>query len=129
MNDEILKTVQLYLMGDIDIDSLEDRIVPLAWETEFKDQELLDEILFELIYLKDGLSEESIFRARMVEIVVSKQDMTIDINGNTGESKVVWRVGNHNSNTQFTYREPVAPIDYQFKAQFGSQPVAGILSS
>ncbi len=68
MNDEILKTVRLYLMGDIDIDSLEDRIIPLAWETQFKDQELLDEILFELIYIKDGVSDESIFRTRMAEI-------------------------------------------------------------
>ena len=62
MNDEILKAVQLYLMGDIDIDSLEDRIIPFAWETEFKDKELLDEILFELIYIKDGVSDEPIFR-------------------------------------------------------------------
>ena len=68
MNHQILKAVQLYLMGDIDIDSLEDRIVPLAWETEFKNQELLDEILFELIYIKDGVSDEPIFRIRMTEI-------------------------------------------------------------
>ena len=68
MNDEILKTVQLYLMGDIDIDSLEDRIIPFIWEIEFEDQELLDAILFELIYIKDGVSDESIFRTRMAEI-------------------------------------------------------------
>ena len=130
MNDEILKTLQLYLTGDIDIDSLEDRIIPLAWEREFENQELLDEIAFELIYIKDGLSDESIFRARMVEIVLSKQDaVAVDINGNTGKSQVVWRVGNHNSNTQITYREPVASIDYQFKVQFDSQPVVGTRSS
>ena len=68
MNDEILKTVQLYLVGDIDIDSFEDRIIPFAWQAEFKDQELLDTILFELIYIKDGLSDESIFRTRVAEI-------------------------------------------------------------
>lgn len=68
MNHQILKTIQLYLLGDIDIDSLEDRIVPLAWDTEFEDQELLDEILFELIYIKDGVSDEPIFRTRMAEI-------------------------------------------------------------
>ena len=68
INHQILKAVKLYLTGDIDIDSLEDRIVPLAWETEFKNQELLDEILFELIYIKDGVSDESIFRTRMTEI-------------------------------------------------------------
>ncbi len=75
MNDEILKTVQLYLMGDIDMNSLEDRIIPFAWETEFEDQELLDAILFELIYIKDGLSDESIFRTRMADILSQAQDM------------------------------------------------------
>ena len=68
MTDEIFKTLQLYLAGEIDIDSLEDRIIPFAWETEFQDQELLDAILFELIYIKDGLSDESIFRTRIAEI-------------------------------------------------------------
>ena len=68
MNHQILKTVRLYLLGDIDIDSLEDRIVPLAWDTEFEDQELLDEILFELIYIKDAFSDEALFRTRVAEI-------------------------------------------------------------
>ena len=68
MTDEIFKTLKLYLAGEIDIDSLEDRIIPFAWETEFEDQELLDAILFELIYIKDGLTDESAFRARIAEI-------------------------------------------------------------
>ena len=68
MNDEIFKTLQLYLVGEIDIDSLEDRIIPFAWETEFEDQELLDAILFELIYIKDCLTDDSAFRTRMAEI-------------------------------------------------------------
>lgn len=75
MNHQILKAVQLYLMDDIDVDSLEDRIVPLAWETEFKDQDLLNEILVELIYIKDGLSDEPIFRTRMAEILAQTQDV------------------------------------------------------
>ena len=68
MTDEIFKTLELYLAGEIDIDSLEDRIIPFAWETEFEDQELLDAILFELIYIKDGLTDESAFRTRIAEI-------------------------------------------------------------
>ncbi len=67
MNDEILKTLQLYLMGDIDIDSLEDRIIPLAWDTDF-DQDLIDQIAVELVYIKDGVSDESTFRTRVAEI-------------------------------------------------------------
>ena len=68
MTDEIFKTLQLYLAGEIDIDSLEDRIIPFAWETDFEDQDLLNEILVELIYIKDGLTDESAFRTRMAEI-------------------------------------------------------------
>ena len=68
MNDEIFKTLQLYLAGEIDIDALEDRTIPFAWESEFEDKELLDEILFELIYIKDGVSDEPTFRTRMAEI-------------------------------------------------------------
>lgn len=68
MTGEIHETMRLYLNGDIAIDSLEDRIIPFAWETEFEDQELLDAILFELIYIKDGLTDESAFRTRVAEI-------------------------------------------------------------
>lgn len=68
MNDEIFKTLQLYLAGEIDIDSLEDRIIPFAWETEFEDQELLDAILFKIIYIKDGLTDEPVIRTRVAEI-------------------------------------------------------------
>ena len=68
MNHQILKTLQLYLLGDIDIDSLEDRIIPLAWDNDFKDRDILNEIMFELIYIKDGLSDEPIFRTRIAEI-------------------------------------------------------------
>ncbi len=68
MTNQILKTLRLYLSGDIDLDTLEHRIIPLAWESEFKNQELLDEIAFELIYIKDGVSDEAIFRTRATEI-------------------------------------------------------------
>ena len=67
MNDIILEALGLYLNGDIDLDSLEDRIIPLAWDADY-DQDLIDQIAFELIYIKDGLSDESIFRTRMAEI-------------------------------------------------------------
>ena len=68
MNDKILDALRLYLIGNIDIDALEDRIIPLAWDNDFKDQDLLNEIMVELIYIKDGVSDESIFRTRMAEI-------------------------------------------------------------
>ena len=119
MNDIILDALRLYLIGYIDIDSLEDRVIPLAWESEFGNQELLDEIAFQLIYVKDGVSDESAFRTRMAEIVVSNQTMMIAVNSNNKEPQVASRVARHNSNTQVTYREPVAHVDYRFKIQTG----------
>ena len=68
MTDKILETLKLYLNDDIDLDSLEDRTIPLAWDNDFKDQDLLNEIMVELIYIKDGVSDESIFRTRITEI-------------------------------------------------------------
>ena len=35
----------------------------------------MDEILFELIYIKDGVSDEPIFRTRVAEILAQTQDM------------------------------------------------------
>ena len=67
MSDQILETLRLYLAGDIDLDSLERRIIPLAWDTDF-DQDLVDQIAVELVYIKDGISDESIFRTRVAEI-------------------------------------------------------------
>ena len=68
MTDKILETLRLYLIGDIDLDSLEDRIIPFAWDTEFTDQDLIDQIAVEIAYIKDGVSDESTFRKRIAEI-------------------------------------------------------------
>ena len=76
MTDVILGTLRLYLAGDIDLDSLEDRIIPLAWDDEFEDQDLVDQIAVKLVYIKDGVSDESIFRTRMAEILAQTQDIT-----------------------------------------------------
>lgn len=69
MTDEIFETLQLYLNGDIDIDSLEDRIIPLLWSAQLEEErDLIAHIAVELVYIKDGLSDESDFRTRMAEI-------------------------------------------------------------
>ncbi len=68
MTDIIPETIRLYLNGDIDLDTLENRVISLAWDDSYEDQELVDRIAFELIYIKDGLSDESIFRTRVGEI-------------------------------------------------------------
>ena len=68
MTDNILEALKLYLDGDIDLDSLEYRVITLAWDDDFEDQELVDRIAVELVYIMDGVSDESIFRTRMAEI-------------------------------------------------------------
>ena len=60
--------LDLYLKGDIDLDALEERIVPLAWVPEFEDPELVGIVLTEIAYINDGVSDETIFRTRMAEI-------------------------------------------------------------
>ncbi len=68
MSGIIPETIELYLSGDIDLDTLERRVITLAWDDDFEDQELVDRIAVELVYIKDGLSDESIFRTRVAEI-------------------------------------------------------------
>ena len=60
--------LKLYLKGDIDLDALEERIVPLAWAPEFEDHELVGIVLTEIAYINDGVSDETIFRTRMAEM-------------------------------------------------------------
>ena len=68
MRDNVLKALKLYLNEEIDLDTLEYRVITLAWDDEFEDQDLVDQIAIELVYIKDGLSDELIFRTRMAEI-------------------------------------------------------------
>ena len=76
MTGKILETLELYLAGDIDIDSLEDRIIPLLWSAQLEaERDLIAEIAVELVYIKDGLSDEPIFRTRMADILAQTQDV------------------------------------------------------
>ena len=69
MNNTIPQTIELYLSGDIDLDTLEDRIIPLLWSARLgEERDLIAHIAVELIYIKDDLSDESIFRTRIAEI-------------------------------------------------------------
>ena len=68
MTDNILEALKLYLDGDIDLDTLEYRVITLLWDDETEDQDLVDQIAVELVYIKDGVSDESTFRTRMAEI-------------------------------------------------------------
>ena len=77
MKDNILEALELYLNGDIDLDSLEYRVITLTWDDKSIDQDLVDRIAIELVYIKDGLSDESIFRTRVAEILAQAQSTVV----------------------------------------------------
>ena len=69
MADDIaLDALQRYLNGDIGLDALEERIIPLAWDNNFEDQSLIGELFIEIAYINDGVSDEDIFRKRVSRI-------------------------------------------------------------
>ena len=67
-----LDALKLYINGDMDLDTLEERIIPLAWDNDFKDQELIGELFIEIAYINDGVSDEDIFRERVSKIAASR---------------------------------------------------------
>ena len=69
MKDTTLRTLEQYLVGEIDIDTLEDQVIPLAWSVEGEDADLIDEFAAELAYVKDRVSDEGMFRERVAGLV------------------------------------------------------------
>ena len=65
MKDTILRILEQYLIGEIDIDALEDQVIPLAWSVKGEDADLIDEFAAELAYVKDKVSDEGTFRERV----------------------------------------------------------------
>ena len=66
-----LETLSLYLNGEIDFEALEERIIPLGFDDTFEHQDLVDLITIEIAYILDGISDEPLFRERVVEAVSS----------------------------------------------------------
>ena len=73
MKDKILEVLREYLSGGMDIDALEDQVIPLAWSVEGEDADLIDEIAAELAYIKDRVLDESVFKTRMAGIVARRR--------------------------------------------------------
>ena len=70
MTNEIPEILRLYLGGGIDFDTLENRIISLAWDPdEREDQLLLDTILAEIFYIWDNVSDEPLFRERIAQLI------------------------------------------------------------
>ena len=73
MKDTILRILDQYLIGEIDIDALEDQLIPLAWSVEGEDADLIDEFAAELAYVKDRVSDEGMFRERVAGLVARRR--------------------------------------------------------
>lgn len=70
MTNEIPDVLRIYLNGDIDLRTLENRIISLAWNPDERDDQLLiDTILVEIFYIWDNVSDESLFRERISELI------------------------------------------------------------
>ena len=69
MRDKVLAILTLYLDGEIDLATLEERVITLALSPDTEDFDPIDEVAIELSYLKDRVSDESVFRQSMGEIV------------------------------------------------------------
>ena len=64
MDKEALHCLQLYLDGAIDFESFEDQIVWMAFDAEAMEGAIVFELLAEIIYVRDGVSDEDMFRKR-----------------------------------------------------------------
>ena len=65
----ILELLTGYSVGDLDFESLEDLVIPLAWEEDGPAQDVVDRVAVEIALVKDGASDEALFRERIGEIV------------------------------------------------------------
>ena len=115
-----MDALKLYLDDDIDLDALEERIIPLAWDAEHEDQDLVGLILTEIAYINDGISNDALFRSRMSDMTAfRRQDITFSVND--GASEVQKHGFSANSSTvPVTYIQPQPTVDYQFVARLNS---------
>ena len=71
MGSNVLELLNSYVVGDLDFERLEDLVIPLAWEDDVQVQDVVDRIAAEIALVKDGASDEAMFRERIGEIVAS----------------------------------------------------------
>ena len=69
MVDRTLNMLRRYLDGDIDFDTLANHVIDLAPNAEGELRDLLDQIAVEIFYVWDGVSDETLFRERIPELV------------------------------------------------------------
>ena len=76
MDEKVLEILRLYLSGELDFDSLEDRVVVIAFAADDRGRQLVSivyEVLAEIAYVKDRVLDEATFKTRMAGIVARQQ--------------------------------------------------------
>ena len=75
MTDKVPEMLGLYLNGDIDFSTLEDRLLPLAWDTQSEEeQDMIDLILAEICCVKDHTSDEILFSERITQLIAPEPE-------------------------------------------------------
>lgn len=108
-----LETITRYLNGEIDLDSLEECIIPLAWDDEFEDQDLIDLVSIEIAYISDQVSNESTFRDRISQIAASRESVVVNFSNGIERLRVSNVTDSIADIKSVTYRHPSPVIDYQ----------------
>ena len=108
-----LETITRDLNGEIDLDSLEECIIPLAWDDEFEDQDLIDLVSIEIAYISDQVSNESTFRDRISQIAASRESVVVNFSNGIERLRVSNVTDSIADIKSVTYRHPSPVIDYQ----------------
>ena len=126
MNNRVLDALRLYLIGEIDFETLENRVIPLAWDARSDDQDLIDQVAVEFSYVKDAVSDEILFRSRMAELAAPKADLVIGPDNSTAddtlrrrETRTAVRTGGNDVNVRVTYGEPATVTNHYLAVQLG----------
>ena len=74
MVERTLNMLRRYLDEDIDFDTLGNYVIALAPNAKGEPRDLLDQIAVEIFYIWDGVSDETLFRERIPELVGLERD-------------------------------------------------------
>ena len=70
MTGEVPEILRLYLNHHIDFDSLEDRLLPFALDSQREDErDMVDLVFAEFYCVRDGTSSEPLFRKRLAQLI------------------------------------------------------------
>ena len=72
--DETLEMLRRYLNGSIELDTLENYVIIHAPDAEGDLRDLLDQIAVEIFYIWDDVSDETLFRERVAELLGPEPD-------------------------------------------------------